>query len=424
MDNMMTLFQRSLDPTAVKGGLRAPRLAQIADGLAAAVAVALPWSTSATAILVVLWLIALVPTLDAAALRREVMSAAGGLPVLLWVLGAIGMLWADVSWSERFAGLSGFHKLLVIPLLLAQFRRGGNANWVIGSFLASCLVLLVTSWALFLPSGLTWRGASQPGVPVKNYILQSEIFSICAFGLLGHATELWRIGQRRLALVLGLVAAIFGANIGYVATSRTTLVVMAVLTLLFGLRAGGWKGALAAAAVGCVLAGIVWETSDYLRGRVSHAVNDVETYEESHVDTPVGLRLEFWKKSLGFVAEAPLLGHGTGSIPKLFKDAATAETIPNAIATNPHSQIFAVALPLGLVGALVLIALWIAHLALFRDQTLVAWFGLLVVTDNIVSSLFNSHLFDFSQGWLYVFAVGVTGGTVLREATAKADGQR
>src|ERR1700704_3657048 len=158
MDNMMTLFQRSLDPTAVKGGLRAPRLAQIADGLAAAVAVALPWSTSATAILVVLWLIALVPTLDAAALRREVMSAAGGLPVLLWVLGAIGMLWADVSWSERLAGLSGFHKLLVIPLLLAQFRRSPHADWVIFGFLASSVVLLVVSWALVLTPGLSWRG--------------------------------------------------------------------------------------------------------------------------------------------------------------------------------------------------------------------------------------------------------------------------
>jgi O-antigen ligase len=36
-----------------------------------------------------------------------------------------------------------------------------------------------------------------------------------------------------------------------------------------------------------------------------------------------------------------------------------------------------------------------------------------VVAQNIVSSLFNSHLFDFNQGWFYVFGVGVLGGTVL-----------
>jgi O-antigen ligase len=73
---------------------------------------------------------------------------------------------------------------------------------------------------------------------------------------------------------------------------------------------------------------------------------------------------------------------------------------------------------LGLVGAAALVAMWLAHLALFRDDTLVAWFGLLVVTYNVVSSLFNSHLFDFGEGWLYVFGVGLTGGMMLRAADA------
>jgi hypothetical protein len=37
---------------------------------------------------------------------------------------------------------------------------------------------------------------------------------------------------------------------------------------------------------------------------------------------------------------------------------------------------------------------------------------------NVVSSLFNSHLFDFTQGWLYVIGVGIAGGMVLRELGA------
>jgi len=78
-----------------------------------------------------------------------------------------------------------------------------------------------------------------------------------------------------------------------------------------------------------------------------------------------------------------------------------------------------VAIQLGLVGVAVLIAMWIAHLALFREQTLIAWFGFIIVVQNIVSSQFNSHLFDFTQGWLYVFGVGVTGGMVLRSSQAK-----
>ena len=82
--------------------------------------------------------------------------------------------------------------------------------------------------------------------------------------------------------------------------------------------------------------------------------------------------------------------------------------------TNPHNQTFAVAIQLGLIGAAVLWALWIAHLLLFRGNGLVAWIGLVVVVQNIVGSLLNSHLFDFTQGWIYVFGVGVAGGVALK----------
>ena len=135
-------------PAAPGRGLARGRLARLADALVAAIAVSLPWSTAATSILTVLWLIALLPALDTTAVRRELMSAAGGLPVLLWVLGALGMLWADVSWSERMEGLSGFHKLLMIPLLLAQFRHSENGLWVLVGFLVSSAVLLLFSWSL------------------------------------------------------------------------------------------------------------------------------------------------------------------------------------------------------------------------------------------------------------------------------------
>ena len=83
-----------------------------------------------------------------------------------------------------------------------------------------------------------------------------------------------------------------------------------------------------------------------------------------------------------------------------------------------------VALDLGLVGTVVLLAMWIAHFRLFSRearstrsgqsyQSLLAWFGLIVVVENVVASMFNSHLFDFSQGWLYVWGVGVLGGSIL-----------
>ena len=35
--------------------------------------------------------------------------------------------------------------------------------------------------------------------------------------------------------------------------------------------------------------------------------------------TSIGLRLEFWQKSLRFFAEAPLIGHGTGLDTRAFR---------------------------------------------------------------------------------------------------------
>jgi hypothetical protein len=56
--------------------------------------------------------------------------------------------------------------------------------------------------------------------------------------------------------------------------------------------------------------------------------------------------------------------------------------------------------------------MWFAHFSLFRGEGLTAWIRPIVVL--LFSSLFNSHLFDFHEGWIYVLGVGVAGGMVLR----------
>ena len=127
------------------------------------------------------------------------------------------------------------------------------------------------------------------------------------------------------------------------------------------------------------------------------------------------MRLEFWQKSLRFIAEAPVIGHGTGSTRGLFEQAATGPKVlaGGQVVSNPHNQTLHVAIQWGVIGVIVLYAIWWLHLSLFRGEGLAAWIGLMVVVQNICTSLFNSHLFDFHQGWMYVLGVGVAGGMVL-----------
>jgi O-antigen ligase len=360
----------------------------------------------------------LVSAIEIASLRREIVSPAGGLPIVLVAMAAIGMSWSEASLSERLQGLEGFCKLLFIPFLLAQFRRSERGWRVILWFLGASILLLLVSSALAWFPGLPWRGKVQmPGVPVKDYISQSGVFALCAFALLGHATDVWRGHGRLLAFALVFIAVAFIANIAFVETGRTTLVTIAVLVPMFGFRQFGWRGIVVAGAVGCAVAGTLWMSSSYLRERVTHAVEEVQLYRTEHVPTSSGLRLEFWRRSIDVVSKSPIAGHGTGSIPMLLTPASARDSDTSAFATvNPHKQMLVVAIQLGLVGTITLLAMWVAHLRLFRGEGLISWIGLVAVVENMVGSVFNSHLSDFTQGWLYVFAVGVLGGMALRQA--------
>jgi O-antigen ligase len=397
-------------------GFDRARWMRMADWLAVGVAISLPWSTTATGILIALWLIAVLPTLDVGELRRELQAAAGFLPVLLWLLAAVGMLWADVTWIERIGGLGKFHRLLLIPLLLVHFRRSENGVWVLYGFFASVLVLVVASFGLALIPGLPWRGMHHAGVPTKDYIFQSANFLLCAFALLGCACAAARARQWRPALGFVALAIFFLADISFIVTSRTALVVAPVLLILLGWREFGWKGLVGAGLLGSIVGATIWFSAPYLRDRVMTSVSEWRAYRASEATNSTSLHFEFWRKSLSFVETAPLIGHGTGTIPELFRNAAVGQAgVGSVLSENPHNQILAVAIQLGLLGTIVLLAMWLAHLALFRGDGLTAWFGLMVVVQNVVSSLFNSHLFDFTSGWLYVFGVGVVGGMVLRQ---------
>lgn len=393
------------------------RLARLADGFAIAVVVSLPWSTSATSILVVLWLIALIPTLDREDLRDVIKTPAGALPVALVVLAALGMLWADVTWAERWNGFTPFTKLLVLPLLFAQFRRSDRAIGVFVGFLASCVALLAASViSIFWADLYTWGLAKAPGIVVKDYVSQSGAFIVCAFVLLYLSLEAYR--SRRFAAAASCVLLVVAllADVFFVAASRTTLLALPLLLLIFAFRQFRWKAMIGVIACGVVVAGAVWMSSSYVRNRVSSIIEDIELYRSKDAITSGGLRLAFWTKSVMIISDAPALGHGTGSVRATFASRAMAgEGASSVISTNPHNQILMVAIQLGSVGAVLLLLIWLAHIGLFWHPGLASWVGLVVVVQNVFGSLFNSHLFDFTQGWLYVFGVGVAGGMLFRQ---------
>jgi O-antigen ligase len=385
-----------------------------ADWAAVAVAVALPWSTSAVGVAIAIWLLILLPTLDRASIKRELATAAGGLPVLLWCLGVIGMLWADVDWHDRFAGLNSFHRLLAMPLLLAQFRRSENGIAVVCGFFISSVALLFTSYAIAFAFGDRWHGVY--GVPVHDTIFQGTVFLICGFGAIGYPALTPEKLARPWKIALFAIGALFLINFAFVTTSRVALVIGPLLLLLLGWRLFRWKGALSTILLAAMVGSAMWFATPILRDRIARSIVEVERYHTADAATSIGEHVTFLKGSLSIIASAPVIGHGIGSIPDEFRRIAAGKSGASGTPTvNPHNQTFAVAIQLGLLGAAALWAMWIAHIALFGGPSAVAWLGSILVAENILSSTVHSHLFDFNSGWLYVFGVGALGGTILRQ---------
>ena len=396
------------------------RSERLADYLAIALAVSLPWSTSATGILAALWFLALLPTLNWPALRPILLSPAGWLPVAFTLLALLGVLWSQAPMGDRLNSVVPFARMLVVPLLLFHFSRSSRGVLVIYGFFISSTALLITSYLSFYLSETRFAiPTKHPGVPVKDTIVQASMFTLCAFGLLGLGWQRWLEGKQRIALICLALALAFLCNMVMVSTSRTAWLVIAALLPIFALRMGNLKAAVALLTAAGILAVIAWNTSAYLRLRIGGVYTELVEYRTMQKQTSSGQRLEMWSTSLKIMADAPIIGYGTGALVSTFTNA-TRDNLIIPSAGNPHNQTFAIGIQLGIIGIAVLYALWLSHLLLFRGTDWVDWFGIAVVVHIVVGSLSNSYLFDFTPGWTYAVCTGVAGGIVMRRRASAA----
>src|SRR5712664_2352809 len=386
------------------------------DLLTVFVAILLPWSTSGVAIAGVLWIIALIPTIEVRAFLRSLMRPVCALPIAFFALALVGTLWSDAAWGARLYAVSPTAKLLMLPLLLYHFERSPRGVWVFVAFLASCTLLMAVSWVVAFEPDLSLKPeALERGIFVKNYIDQSQEFALCAVALAYPVMTFLQTNKIRLAVLLAAIALSFLMNMMFVVISRTALVTMPIMLAVFALLHLKLRTTILASCIAALFAAVVWNASPDLRTTVAKFFADYQQTWGQNNPSGMGSRLQFWQKSLRFFAEAPVIGHGTGSTRGLFEQAAIGQIGSHAeIVANPHNQTLNVAVQWGVIGVAVLYAMWLVHLLLFRGDGLAAWIGLLVVVQNISTSLFNSHLFDFHEGWMYVLGVGVAGGMVLR----------
>jgi O-antigen ligase len=385
-------------------------------------AASLPWSTTAVSVFVVLWLLVVLPTIRWPAFFEALRAPASYLPMAFLALALAGLFWTADSWPVGFQGFLPVSKLLAVPLLLYHYERSERGHWVLFAFLAACVLLMGLSWVTYFadwkpsPGGLA-------GVPVRNYIDQSHEFALCLFVMAPLIVSLAANGHRAWTFAFAAVMLGFYLDMRFIATSRTAFAYFPILLILFAVKYLNRRRAIYFLLFAAVVEFGVLLSSPYLRDRVGRTVEDYKVDRETNVGrdtnaaaaTSNGLRLAYWRVSIKSISEAPVFGHGTGSTQQLFSREAEGKSGEwGNIIRNPHNQTLYVAIQWGVLGCLVLYAMWYFHLQLFRGSFFSSWIGLVIVVQNFISSLLNSHLFDFHEGWVYVLGVGVAGGMVAR----------
>src|SRR5260370_1520999 len=285
--------------------------ARTADVFAVLIALALPWSTSLVGIFVVAWLVTVAPTLNLRLLMLSLKRPVCTLPIALFALAAGGTLWSDASWGDRIYAIGPTAKLLVLPVLIYHFERSTRGMWVFVAFLISCTLLMVMSWVVAYEPRLALKSGADYGIPVKNYIDQCQEFALCGVALAYPIVSL--LGQKRFtkAALLGAICLSLVANMAFVIVSRTALVTMPIMLLIFALLHLKWRSVVLLVCTITVFAGAAWAASPHVRARAATFLTDYQLYKERTIPTSMGLRLEFCQKALRIFTEAPIIRHRT-----------------------------------------------------------------------------------------------------------------
>lgn len=389
---------------------------------AVATAFLLPISTTGTAIsIAALTLVTLLST-SVSDWLSALRSPAATIPIALFACIAASMLWSPQPLGP--GGVSHYTKLLLIPLIMANSFTSRQAVQIAYGFLAGCIILLTLSFASLLwPSG-PWEWFKAPGVPVKDNAVQSICFALCAFGLSLDTVQRWRSGRKAFAVAAGAFAFLFFTNVFVIYFSKTGILISAALATLFLVRTTGWR--LSFAIVMPLLVVVVAATllSGRAQQRIAEISSDILALESgsSNMKTSISTasRIDFWRKALDFIGEAPLVGHGAGSTKSLYSSLETERPSPYGEAVpDPHNQLLAIAIQTGLLGGALLITMWVAHFMAFLGGGLPQVFGQAIVLQAVLSSLFNSSLSQVTEGTLYCLAVGLLAGLIQRSSRTK-----
>ncbi|MGI4814252.1 MAG: O-antigen ligase family protein [Janthinobacterium lividum] len=341
-----------------------------------------------------------------------------GLAALLLALAFLCSIgWGVTPMGAAFSWTLKYRKLLWIPLLIAAFA---GSNWTEAArrtFFAAQLLVLVLATSNFL-RWTTIGPLYTAGFPDSHAWVFKNHITAGIFGALFFSMALeYALGARRtvLRVLFFILAAWILVYLFVMMQGRTGQIIAIIFCLLYGIyyvfRGQHGVGAIAARvllfALPCAL--LVGGSLFLKTDRLLQITHEYQEYSVDNQETSVGLRIEWYRKSLQLFAHRPVLGYGVGGLQTEFDQLTEGLSGARGAPTrNPHNQFLLCAVELGTVGVLLFLNLLVQAFRQVRPlrtsgQRLLAAY-LLAFTIGCIA---NSLLLDFSEGNLFVLLTGI-----------------
>lgn len=335
------------------------------------------------------------------------------LPVSLFGLLAVGILYGESPLRHASAHLWKYADLMFIPVFALAFRRPDTRRHALTAFALTIGVTVVLSYMVYfglLPKlpFLAYDGLSPT---VFKYKITHNI--LVAFGAflvvwLGRTST-----SRRVRLAWFGLALLAALNVLLMVRGATGYVILFSLSLLWALERSSWRGAISGMLALVGLLTLLSLVPNPLQQRYAMVQQEIQLWRSGNATaeaTSTGQRLEYYRNTLGIIKDHPLTGVGTGGFIKAYAE--QVKGTGKQQTHNPHNEFLNITAQIGIAGLLVLIAMFWAQwrtarqLATPMEQSLARALVLTLVTGCLVNSL----LLDHAEGLFYAWMSGLLYG--------------
>lgn len=335
--------------------------------------------------------------------------------ILFFSLFLLGLTYTTVPRAMAFHTLIKYSKFLLGFFLLSVFRDKKTARYAFFAFLFSATLTLFISVIKFFGS---WDFLHR--FPADSGVFKDHIFTGFLLAMTGYCYAVLAFSIKNAGRWLfGLLSLVAVYDVLFINLSRSGYLVLFSLILLLAWQQFSWKGLSMSVFISTFLiAGLLFLPANF-KNRFALAQSQMTQYRHGSCDTSIGLRLEFYQNSLKLIKKHPWIGTGTGSFAK---DYLSITSEKHVATQNPHNEYFNIIVQFGLLGFIVLLALFVVHgITSFRLTGNRQYFAQAVLLSIAVGSLFNSWLMDVTQGCFYVIFTALCFASLPLASTKNSD---